>query len=1247
MGTRLKKKEAPVTFGEQLVLFRYFLHILGIDSGVFKKNSLSGLPDDFKESEGLDENQNSNFYRWLAWKAEIMKCQIPVERLRIYDENIMRHTRQIAEKRGGLTWKYFQYLSLLFTEIFLDRYFSDKKAFVDELNAYLDKITAESFFRLSIPHFTEDGLNKLAFMCATGSGKTLLMHMNILQFMHYLNRARHQNNHLAINKIIVLAPNENMSNQHLEELKLSNISATLFHKEDTINLHQADVLVIDMNKLKEEGKVKTVSVDQFEQNNLVLVDEGHRGMSGNVWYDYRTRLSANGFAFEYSATFKQALKSGKAAEEKKLMEEYGRSIIMDYSYKFFYDDGYGKDYRIYNLRSGIDEESRQIYLVGCLLSFYQQVKVFQEDKSDFAAYMVERPLLVYVGNRVTASTTEAELTDVEEVIAFLDQFLRNKTKSIARINALFADDTGLVDGNGNELFSTVFQPLRDLFGTLELDVEAIYMDILRLVFNSTTTADEPRLQVVTLKQIQGEIALRVGGDGEYFGVISIGDTAKLRKMCEDKGIIGKDEEFVSYSFFRSINNKESKINILIGSRKFTEGWNSWRVSTMGLINFAKGEGSQAIQLFGRGVRLRGFQGCLKRSSRLKSITPPNHLHVLETLTIFGIKAQYMEDFRNYLQVEELPVNDNVFEFRLPVINRLNEIMGLHLHVIRVAPGKDFRKQSARLLFDVPDADLMTYITKSKIIIDCRAKVQTIDSTYNLERTALSETHTIPDEALDYLNYDAIFFELELHKNEKGFFNITIDKNRLKEILRTEGLYQLIIPKNHIQLGSFENLLAMNEYATLVLKNYMDRFYTHYKNAWESPFMTYQLLTSKDANFPVDGYHITYTRDNSDDPTGDALEAFLDDIEKILEKDRGLAQYEKVFKQRLLAFDFRNHLYAPLICIKGSSLKIQVSPISLNEDEKGFVDLLKNYMDVHVADFSGKNLYLLRNKSKVGMGFFEAGNFYPDYILWIDTPTRQYINFIDPKGLVNVPFDDPKILFYQTIKEREATMPQPGGKKVILNSFIMSGTKPADLRLKWPGTDKDKWLERNVLCLEHQDCMENMFKKIGCMDSHQRSTTAKSSRNTYLQTLITSFLLQNERKTMSLEQLVSGWSILREPKDIGKALSSDVGAQEWTKAYPDAIAPNEELLQTLMHMIDRHEISVSKDLQVTLIEDVGVSEDAVMDAYYANAAILEIRRSAPSMPERPINRWLNTFAVFQEKHSSFINSAQAGEYAHAA
>ena len=342
-----KQKQKSVSFDEQLVLFRFFLNLFGKEAISSFSAALNNT-----DAEGFDENQNTLFYVWL--RDFCPHCQIPKDRLRIYDENICRYVKRIGEKRGGLKLKYFQYLALLFTEIFLDRYFSSKSEFIEELNEYIAKLYSQSLGLIGIPAFTEKSLNKLAYMCATGSGKTLLMHINILQFLHYFNRAKRQNSHLEINNIIVLAPNENMALQHLDELKLSSISARLFNKDDLLYNSDSDVLVIDMNKLREEGKAKTVSVDQFEQNNLVLVDEGHRGMSGNVWYDYRTRLAAEGFSFEYSATFKQALNAGNAKEKQELLDEYAHSIIMDYSYKFFYEDGYGKDYRIYNLKAGID-----------------------------------------------------------------------------------------------------------------------------------------------------------------------------------------------------------------------------------------------------------------------------------------------------------------------------------------------------------------------------------------------------------------------------------------------------------------------------------------------------------------------------------------------------------------------------------------------------------------------------------------------------------------------------------------------------------------------------------------------------------------------------------------------------------------------------------------------------------------------------------------------------------------------------
>jgi len=105
------------------------------------------------------------------------------------------------------------------------------------------------------------------------------------------------------------------------------------------------VLVIEITKLKEEkrGGGVTLPVDAFEGRNLVFVDEGHKGKGSEerVWARLRDALGSNGFTFEYSATFGQIL----SEKDWTTMEEYAKSIVFDYSYKFFYNDHYGKDFR--------------------------------------------------------------------------------------------------------------------------------------------------------------------------------------------------------------------------------------------------------------------------------------------------------------------------------------------------------------------------------------------------------------------------------------------------------------------------------------------------------------------------------------------------------------------------------------------------------------------------------------------------------------------------------------------------------------------------------------------------------------------------------------------------------------------------------------------------------------------------------------------------------------------------------------
>ena len=166
-----------------------------------------------------------------------------------------------------------------------------------------------------------------------------------------------------------------------------------------------------------------------------------------------------------------------------------------------------------------------------------------------------------------------------------------------------------------------------------------------------------------------------------------------------------------------------------------------------------------------------------------------------------------------------------------------------------------------------------------------------------------------------------------------------------------------------------------------------------------------------------------------------------------------------------------------MCLKKGNTNIQITPVSLNEDEKLFVDYLKEFTENNGDVLENKSLYLLRNKSKVGMGFFVAGNFYPDYILWIDTPEKQYITFVDPKGLLRIMPDDPKIEFYKTIKDLEKQLaPTAGDKQIVLNSFIMSATKSADLH-EWWHWDKTTREAHNVYTLDDDQCVISMINKI--------------------------------------------------------------------------------------------------------------------------------------------------------------------------
>jgi hypothetical protein len=82
-------------------------------------------------------------------------------------------------------------------------------------------------------------------------------------------------------------------------------------------------------------------------------------------------------------------------------------------------------------------------------------------------------------------------------------------------------------------------------------------------------------------------------------------------------------------------------------------------------------------------------------------------------------------------------------------------------------------------------------------------------------------------------------------------------------------------------------------------------------------------------------------------------------------------------------------------------------------------------------------------------------------LWLLANDRQYINFIDTKGLRNLRGpDDPKISFYKTIKTVETDL-RVQDSSITLNSFIVSNTRLPDVSWWDNGMDKAEFEKRHV------------------------------------------------------------------------------------------------------------------------------------------------------------------------------------------
>ena len=1074
MAKRKARGARPHSFRNKLLLNQWLVSLFGIDP--LAEHKVNGkvvrpfhkLAEPIRDPrlEGLDKDNLHFFYHHLGDSplfsyadptADFPGFRISRDMLLTYEQNIVRHTQAINEKRHRpIGWKYYQWLTLIFVEIYLDRFFGNREGMLADLNAFVERFNRHWDDYADVPPYNEDDLNKLCMQNATGSGKTLLMHVNLLQYRHYA--AKHGKDK-ELSRVILLTPNERLSEQHITEFRESDISAGSYLQSRgglfglAQGLERVDVL--EITKLADQEGPNTIATRSLGDQNLLLVDEGHRGMSGKeegVWFTRRSDLCAKGFTFEYSATFEQAVQaSGNADFE----NSYAKTVVFDYSYRWFYEDGFGKDYQILNL-PGSFEETQSIYMTACLLKFYQQLRIYEEKAKDFEPFNLEKPLWVFVGSTVSSGKMSKDeqivATDVALIIQFIADFLDNSQVATRRMHEILTgkgQDTGLLDKDGNDIFAGAFTYLARAMNGGET-VEALYRDILARLFNHAAGG---HLSLDRIKGESGEVALRVGTSETAFGLINVGDAKSLcdhvAEVAAQNGtrLTVEDSDFTE-AMFASVKDSTSPVNLLIGSKKFVEGWDCWRVSTMGLMHVGRSEGSQIIQLFGRGVRLKGYEWSLKRSGHSHAPLRPTFIEELETLNVFGIEADFMEKFREFLKEEGLPGNERRKTITIPL--NVTYDFGKKLKILRpkrkASDGKeyDFKKDAAvPAVGDIPD-----YMTHNTVVADWYPRIQAMQSrgtslATQKDKVSLREQH------LALLDYDTLFFELERFKRERSWYNFNITKDGIQRLLGDPNWYTLYLPETRLNPATFDGVLLLQQVASELLKRYCDHYYNYRKREYIEPRLELRDLTPDDDNIPQEEFYQLIV-DGDEEQVIQGIQQIKKDLEQ--KKDDLLKIGD------LNACNFGKHLFQPLFHVRRGG-KITILPVALNESEYQFVTDLKSWCDGHKAalEKEGMELFLLRNMSRgKGVGFFEAGNFHPDFILWMLIGGKQYVTFIEPHGLLHEGPASEKVLFHKRIKDVEQRLKDP---TVILNSFILSWTRYP--QLKWDNT-QDELEDMHVL-----------------------------------------------------------------------------------------------------------------------------------------------------------------------------------------
>lgn len=506
--------------------------------------------------------------------------------------------------------------------------------------------------KISFKHF----INRMCFWMATGSGKSLV----IIKLIEILNKLI-KNGKLENKDILFLTYRDDLIEQfinHVDEFNRFNTDTKIILKslkeydsvknEKKLGYYNNEITVFYYRSdlISDSRSEKYVDFKDYGEdgNWYLFLDEAHKGdREESKRQCYYSILSRNGYMFNFSATFTDIRDFVTCA--------------LEYNLASFIENGYGKhiyisteDMQILkdNENDFYDEDKKKIFLKSLILMTY--IRKQYESIHNINKKMYHKPLMVNLVNSVNI-----EDSDLQMVFSEIEKIGKGEISK----NTLKIAIKELIEEYGEikyEFEDTMLKIKKENLEEINLE------DVLKRVFNSESKGG---VEVLKIPGNDKELIFKLKTADKPFMLSKTGDIYTLLKQHFSTYEI--NESYDNESEFKKINNDDSEINILLGSRAFYEGWDSNRPNIINFINIGGSDAKKfVLQSVGRGVRIEPFKNIRKRKEKIylrlseeqkKDIDKAeDKIKPLETLFVYGTNKEGLEKVIATLREEKKQVS---------------------------------------------------------------------------------------------------------------------------------------------------------------------------------------------------------------------------------------------------------------------------------------------------------------------------------------------------------------------------------------------------------------------------------------------------------------------------------------------------------------------------------------------------------------------------------------------------------------